>query len=63
MRFTKPRHFLTGVSVPVSALRTVAGCGTGEFADLVQLGRWCAEVGLDLIQILPVNDTGWNSSP
>ena len=63
MRFTKPRHLLTGVSVPVSALRTAAGCGTGEFADLVALGEWCAGIGLDLIQILPVNDTGWNSSP
>jgi hypothetical protein len=63
MRFMKPRHLLTGVSVPVSALRTSAGCGTGEFADLIPLGEWCARVGLDLIQILPVNDTGWNTSP
>lgn len=63
MRFTKPRHLLTGVSVPVSALRTAESCGTGEFADLVSLGRWCAAAGLDLIQILPVNDTGLNSSP
>ncbi len=63
MRFTKPRHLLTGVSVPVSALRTAESCGTGEFADLVPLARWCAAAGLDLIQILPVNDTGGNSSP
>jgi 4-alpha-glucanotransferase len=63
MRFTKPRHPLTGVSIPVSGLRTAESCGTGEFADLVSLGTWCAGAGLDLIQILPVNDTGWNSSP
>ena len=54
---------LTGISIPVSALRTADGCGAGEFADLVPLGRWCAGVGLDLIQLLPVNDTGTNSSP
>jgi len=63
MRFTRPPHLLTGVSVPVSALRTSEGCATGEFADLVPFGRWCAAAGLDLVQVLPVNDTGWNSSP
>lgn len=63
MRFTKPPHLLTGVSVPVSALRSSESCGSGEFADLVPFGGWCAEAGVDLIQILPVNDTGWNSSP
>jgi 4-alpha-glucanotransferase len=63
MRFTKPSHLLAGVSVPVQALRTSQGCGTGEFADLAAFGEWCASAGLPLIQILPVNDTGWNSSP
>ncbi len=56
-------HFTTGVSVPVSALRSAAGCGTGEFADLALLGRWCAATGIGLVQLLPVNDTGPNSSP
>jgi 4-alpha-glucanotransferase len=63
MRFAPlDRHF-TGISVPVAALRTSAGCGVGEFADLVPLGTWCRGAGLDLIQLLPVNDTGTNSSP
>jgi 4-alpha-glucanotransferase len=63
MRFaTLDRHF-TGVAVPVAALRSVESCGVGEFADLVPLGQWCREAGLDLIQLLPVNDTGGNSSP
>jgi 4-alpha-glucanotransferase len=49
-------HFLTGVSVPVFSLRTRRSCAVGEFADLVALGRWCVRVGLEVIQILPVND-------
>jgi len=63
MRFAPlDRHF-TGISVPVAALRTAADCGVGEFADLVPLGEWCRGVGLDLIQLLPINDSGTNSSP
>lgn len=56
------RH-LTGVTVPVSALRTAQGCGVGEFLDLIPLGAWCRTVGLDLIQLLPINDTGFMASP
>jgi 4-alpha-glucanotransferase len=63
MRFAPlDRHF-TGVAVPVAALRGAESCGAGEFADLVGLGRWCSKTGLDLVQLLPVNDTGGNSSP
>jgi 4-alpha-glucanotransferase len=63
MKFPPLDRFHTGVSVPVSALRTRESCGVGEFSDLVQFGRWCRGVGLDLVQLLPVNDTGGNSSP
>jgi 4-alpha-glucanotransferase len=63
MRFAPlDRHF-TGISVPVAALRSASDCGVGDFSDLVPLGEWCRKVGLDLIQLLPVNDTGTNSSP
>ncbi|MDR1247696.1 MAG: 4-alpha-glucanotransferase [Treponema sp.] len=54
---------LIGVVVPVGALRTEQGLGVGEFPDLVELGRLCAQMGVGLIQILPVNDTGYESSP
>jgi 4-alpha-glucanotransferase len=63
MQFARlDRHF-TGVSVPVAALRTGSSCGVGEFGDLVGLGRFCRASGLEVIQVLPVNDTGSNSSP
>jgi 4-alpha-glucanotransferase len=29
----------------------------------VPLSRWCASSDIDLIQLLPLNDTGWQSSP
>lgn len=63
MRYGPLRQFQTGVVTPVSALRSDAGCGVGEFADLVPLGAWCRDVGFDLIQILPVTDTGTDPSP
>ncbi len=63
MRFPPLDHYFTGVSIPVAALRTAESCGAGEFADLVSLGGWCRAAGLEVIQLLPVNDTGGNSSP
>jgi len=63
MKFGSQDHSYTGVSVPVSALRSKASCGIGEFSDLIKLGMWCKEIGLQVIQILPVNDTGFESSP
>jgi 4-alpha-glucanotransferase len=63
MRFAPLDRYFTGVSIPVAALRTAESCGVGEFADLPPLGSWCRAAGLEVIQLLPVNDTGGNSSP
>jgi 4-alpha-glucanotransferase len=46
-----------GVAVPVFSLKTAKSFGVGEFNDLKGLADWAKEVGLKLIQILPVNDT------
>jgi 4-alpha-glucanotransferase len=46
-----------GVAVPVFSLRSPEGFGTGEFADLPALAQWAQRKGLQLIQLLPVNDT------
>ena len=54
---------LTGTAVPLSALRSHLGGGIGEFPDLVALGTWCQAAGLSLVQLLPINDTGYESSP
>ena len=63
MRFARLDHYFTGVSIPVAALRTQEDCGVGEFADLPKLAQMVREHGLEVIQVLPVNDTGANSSP
>ncbi|NLR57255.1 4-alpha-glucanotransferase [Chitinophaga polysaccharea] len=46
-----------GVAIPVFSLRSAEGFGTGEFADLPQLAAWAQRHHLQLIQVLPVNDT------
>ncbi|MDR0524857.1 MAG: 4-alpha-glucanotransferase [Spirochaetaceae bacterium] len=54
---------LTGVVVPIGALRGNQSTGVGEFLDLIEFGTLCKKMGIRLIQILPVNDTGYESSP
>ncbi|MDR0321681.1 MAG: 4-alpha-glucanotransferase [Treponema sp.] len=54
---------LLGVAVPVGALRSRHGIGVGEFSDLVEFAVLCRKMKIRLIQILPVNDTGFESSP
>jgi 4-alpha-glucanotransferase len=54
---------LIGVAVPVGALRGSEGSGVGEFPDLVEFAELCGKRGSGLSQLLPVNDTGYESSP
>ncbi|MDR0568302.1 MAG: 4-alpha-glucanotransferase [Spirochaetaceae bacterium] len=54
---------LTGTVIPVGALRSEQSTGVGEFLDLIDFGKLCKKMGIKLIQILPVNDTGYESSP
>ncbi|WP_187759660.1 4-alpha-glucanotransferase [Thiospirochaeta perfilievii] len=63
MKYSLEKRFITGTVIPVSALKTEDSIGIGEFLDLKLFADWCKSVGLDLIQLLPVNDTGFQSSP
>lgn len=56
-RFPDVKWKGAGVAIPVFSLRTKNSFGVGEFNDLKSLTDWAKEVGLKLIQILPVNDT------
>lgn len=47
----------TGVAVPVFSLRSHHGLGVGEFPDLKLMVDWARQVDLNMVQILPVNDT------
>jgi len=46
-----------GVAIPVFSLRSKNGFGVGEFLDLKPLADWGKQIGLKLIQLLPINDT------
>ena len=46
-----------GVAVPVFSLRSESGLGVGEFADLQLLVDWAVKTGLNVVQMLPINDT------
>lgn len=52
-----------GVNIPLFSLKTHHSCGTGEFTDLIPLFDWCGKVGFDVVQLLPLNDRGYDSSP
>ena len=63
MQYGKISKFQAGVAVPVFSLRSEQSEGIGDFYDLLEFGVWVKDCGLDLIQILPINDTGEESSP
>ncbi len=54
---------LTGTAIPLAALKTKNSCGVGEYLDLIPFASFCKKANLGLIQLLPVNDTGTESSP
>lgn len=56
-------HPHNGICVPLFSLHSQQSTGIGEYTDLIPLLTWCKEVGLDVVQLLPLNDTGHESSP
>lgn len=56
----KPHH---GIQVPLFSLHSKKSCGIGEFFDLIPLIDWCKSLDFDVIQLLPINDTGDDRSP
>lgn len=52
-----------GIVIPLFSLHSNESCGIGEYLDLLPMIKWCREIGLDLIQLLPLNDTGNDPSP
>jgi 4-alpha-glucanotransferase len=63
MKFSHNGRRLSGLAVPLSAIRGDASPGCGEFPDLARAGDLASSWGLDLIQLLPVNDSGYQNSP
>lgn len=52
-----------GINIPLFSLRTNNSSGIGEFNDLLPLVDWCQANKLDVIQLLPLNDSGLDPSP
>ncbi len=46
-----------GVAIPVFSLRSQNSMGIGEFTDIRLLVDWAAQIGMKMVQILPINDT------
>lgn len=53
----------TGVVVPLGALYSKKYSVVGEFPALAEFAQFCKKADLTIIQLLPVNDTGTQSSP
>ncbi len=56
----RPHH---GICLPLFSLHSQNSGGVGEFLDLIPMILWCKEIGLDVIQLLPLNDNGLGTSP
>jgi len=52
-----------GVNVFLSALHSSSSSGIGEFLDLLPMIDWCEKIGMDIIQLLPLNDSCSDPSP
>lgn len=63
MRYGTISSFQTGVAIPIFSLRSADSVGIGDFLDLVPMADFAHAAGFDLIQLLPINDTGEESSP
>jgi 4-alpha-glucanotransferase len=63
MQYGEISTYQTGVVVPLFSLRSKESVGIGEFLDLIPFAHWAKKCEMDLIQLLPVNDTGEESSP
>ena len=52
-----------GIHIVLSALHSKQNCGIGEFFDLLPMIDWCQRLGLDVIQLLPLNNRESDPSP
>ena len=53
----------SGVATPLFSIYSKSSIGIGEIPDLKLLVDWCAKTGMSIIQLLPMNDTGFNFRP
>jgi len=52
-----------GINVALFSIHSKQSCGIGEFLDLKLLIDFCSLVSFGVIQLLPLNDSGFETSP
>ena len=52
-----------GICIFLPALRSRHSCGIGEFFDLLPLIDWCHDLQMDVVQLLPLNNSDSDPSP
>src|SRR5213596_4106953 len=58
-----PDKKIAGILVPLFALRGENDLGIGDLGALREFIDWAAEIGFELVQLLPINETGTDNSP
>lgn len=56
-------HHHHGINIPLFSLKSQQSSGIGEFNDLIAIIDWCSSLGLDVIQLLPLNHTNNDNCP
>ena len=57
MKLSKEPWKGAGLAIPIFSLRSQVGFGVGEFNDLKALADWAEQINMQMIQVLPINDT------
>ncbi len=52
-----------GVTTPIFSIYSKNSIGIGEITDLKLLINWCKKTGISIIQLLPINDVGFDFRP
>lgn len=58
-----PDRKLAGILEPVFAIRTEDDLGIGDTDGVRQMIDWCHKHGLNILQVLPINETSDDNSP
>ncbi|MGH2574913.1 MAG: 4-alpha-glucanotransferase [Ignavibacteria bacterium] len=52
-----------GAAVPLFSIYSESSIGIGEIPDLKLIIDWCKQTGMTIIQLLPMNEVGYDFSP
>ncbi|GAB4186705.1 MAG: 4-alpha-glucanotransferase [Simkaniaceae bacterium] len=52
-----------GIDLPLFSLHSKYSAGIGEFPDLIPVIDWLSNIGMDILQLLPLNDSAMDPSP